>query len=481
MIKKVWEILAASLLLWVCASGSALASVRINEIAWMGTTLSSSNEWIELYNDAPQAIYLSGWHLDALDGTPSIALSGVISGNGYYLIERTDDKTIPGVNADLVTSFGAGLSNTGETLSLKNASDVVLDSVIGGKDWGNVGGDNLSKETAQRTANSWITGTPTPRAENVSNGEILGAMTTSANNGTITITTESDVGAFVGVPYLFSASALDKNGSPLSDASYRYNFGDGSVGDGSSVSHAYAFAGDYAASFDVFWNGTSKNVRIAVSVTDPNVVIDKIATGTTGYIELKNRGAQELDMTGWHLRDQYEAGADDFIFPLHSIILPLSSLRLPNQTTGLLLAAYSSLNKITLSYPDGKIMFMYGPQKTSRIATPYAAPVIKPAPKSHPSNLATSSGVVLGATTAKMEETAKGAAVGTVLWQRQGVSPQFLTLSGSMQWLFVVLGILSIILAAYIIMRSRVDEATAADEYAIIEDIIEGREDLQVK
>ena len=42
-----------------------------------------------------------------------------------------------------------------------------------------------------------------------------------------------------------------------------------------------------------------------------------------------------------------------------------------------------------------------------------------------------------------------------------------------------MLGIISMILAVYIIMRSRVDEANLADEYAIIEDIIEGRDDMK--
>lgn len=481
MITNVGKILAAALLLWACTSSIAMASVRINEIAWMGTPASNTNEWIELYNDAPQAVYLSGWHIDAQDGAPSIALSGSIGGNGYYLIERTDDKTLPGVTADLVTSFGGGLSNAGETLYLKDASGVTLDTVTGGKDWTNIGGDNKSKETAQRTANSWITGTPTPRSENVSNGEILGASTIStADDGSlIVVSTDKSVNAFVEMPCVFTASVTDKNGNVLRDVSYRYNFGDGAIGDGMSATHTYHFVGDYAASLDVFWNGTSKNVRIAVSVTDPNVVIDKIATGTAGYIELKNRGSHELDMTGWHLRDQYDAGANDFIFPLHSIILPLGALRLPNQTTGLLLSAYSPLNKITLSYPDGNVIFVYSPPKTASNPATHSSQVVKLSPKPYTPSIATTSGVVLGATTAKMEETAKGAAVGTVLWQRQGVSPQFLTLPGSMQWLFVVLGILSIILAAYIIARSRIDEATAADEYAIIEDIIEGKDDLK--
>ncbi len=457
----------------------ASASVRINEIAWMGTRPSNTNEWLELYNDQPQAVALSGWHIVAEDGTPNIALSGSIDANGYYLIERTDDQSVSRVKADLVTTFGSGLSNAGETLYLKDGSGAVVDEVIGGKDWMNVGGNNETKESAQRTANSWITGVPTPRRANISNGEVLGTMTTTAPQiNEVSISTAQNVEAFIGEPHTFSASVFDAEGKPLRDISYRYNFGDGSIGNGSSATHTYQFVGDYVASLDVFWNGMSKNVRIAVSVTDPNIVIDKMATGTTGYIELKNRDTHELDMSGWHLRDQHEAGTHDFIFPLHSIILPLGSLRLPNQTTGLLLETYSPLDKITLSYPDGNVIFVYNSLRSTPTAKTHTTQVFN-SKKLPLLIIATSSGIVLGATTAKLEETAKGAAVGTVLWQRKGVSPKFLTLSDAVQWVLVILGILSIILAAYIIARSRVDEATAADEYAIIEDIIEGKDDLK--
>ena len=39
------------------------ADVRINEVAWMGTLVSSNDEWIELYNTGSNEIDLSGWVL----------------------------------------------------------------------------------------------------------------------------------------------------------------------------------------------------------------------------------------------------------------------------------------------------------------------------------------------------------------------------------------------------------------------------------
>src|SRR5438093_2934024 len=94
--------------------------VVVNEIAWMGTSTSAADEWIELINNTPGAINLSGWTLTAADGTPSIALSGSIPAGGYFLLERTDDTTVPGVTADQI--YTGALGNTGEILALRDGS-----------------------------------------------------------------------------------------------------------------------------------------------------------------------------------------------------------------------------------------------------------------------------------------------------------------------------------------------------------------------
>ena len=76
--------------------------VVLNEIAWMGTLTSANDEWIELFNDTGGDVNLAGWTLAATDGTPSIALSGTIPAGGYFLLERTDDSTVPSVAADQI-------------------------------------------------------------------------------------------------------------------------------------------------------------------------------------------------------------------------------------------------------------------------------------------------------------------------------------------------------------------------------------------
>ncbi len=108
--------------------------VVINEIAWAGTPSSSADEWIELANTTGQPLSLSGLRLySTTDGSPDISLSGTIPANGFFVIERknsgeTNEATespISDVQADMWTSFGFGLKNTGEQLALAIGSTTI--------------------------------------------------------------------------------------------------------------------------------------------------------------------------------------------------------------------------------------------------------------------------------------------------------------------------------------------------------------------
>jgi hypothetical protein len=111
--------------------------IVINEVAWAGTATSSSDEWVELYNNTNSDISLDGWTLYAGDGVPYIPLSGNITAGGYYLIERTDDNTVSDIAADITVPFsgvgsGSGLSNSGENLILsynKNNATTTSDEI----------------------------------------------------------------------------------------------------------------------------------------------------------------------------------------------------------------------------------------------------------------------------------------------------------------------------------------------------------------
>ncbi len=168
----------------VKARAASAGDVLINEIAWMGTVASDNNEWIELYNSGDSAVNLTGWKLEAADGTPSISLQGDIQPHGFYLLERTNDDPVADIKADKI--YTGALGNPGETLILKDASGEV-DRVDGSNSWkiggSTVVGNNNTKETAQRTNNSWITAIGTPQVINGGATTSTGVNTNSSITG----------------------------------------------------------------------------------------------------------------------------------------------------------------------------------------------------------------------------------------------------------------------------------------------------------
>ncbi len=153
-------------------------AVVINEIAWMGTASSSNNEWIELYNNATSDIDLAGWMLAATDGTPNIIFpSSIVPAQSYFLLERTDDNTIPDISADLI--YTGALGNSGEKLELRDASSTLIDLVDCSSGW--FAGDNDTKETMERKdstlpgsdSGNWASSTSaggTPKSKNSVSG-----------------------------------------------------------------------------------------------------------------------------------------------------------------------------------------------------------------------------------------------------------------------------------------------------------------------
>ena len=117
------------------AKASGPLSAVINEIAWMGTANSANDEWIELYNTTNTSLDISGWTLKSEDGKPTIKLSGTIPANGFYILERTDNSTLPGITADKI--YTGALSNSGEDLKLFDSLGIIIDEVNSKSGWFN--------------------------------------------------------------------------------------------------------------------------------------------------------------------------------------------------------------------------------------------------------------------------------------------------------------------------------------------------------
>jgi hypothetical protein len=142
-------------------------NVMINEIAWMGTIIDYNDEWIELENTSSTSIDLTGWILEAVDNQPKITLFGTIPANGHFLLERSDDNSVPGIIADQI--YTGALSNSSEYLKLKDATNNIVDEINATDGW--TTGDNSTKQTMERNSTGWQTSLNpegTPKAQNSS-------------------------------------------------------------------------------------------------------------------------------------------------------------------------------------------------------------------------------------------------------------------------------------------------------------------------
>lgn len=388
----------------------ASASVSISEVAWMGTKESSTHEWFELYNSGSSEVPLMGWRLETVTGGLSISLKGSIGANGYFLVERSSDESVPNVIADLVASFGSGLRNGGDTLRLVDASGAKQDEVTGGEDWKLIGGNNETKDTAQRTGGGWATSKPTPRAggsgqaalsaqESVpARAQVSGSTGSSVNTAPASVSTgisisgPSEVFVRNSSAYSVSIKGVSKYVNPNNIS---WSFGDGTTARGSDVVHSYALSGSVTIVASVQIDGIEYSSEKHVVVKNADVKISDSRDGADGYTKLSS--GQKIDIGGWSLRD----GPVAFVFPAHTII-NAEAVSFPNSVTGMFVH-----NTPALFDGSGRLIAVFGDDiesssdiKSERSArVPAASEVARahqaPMPKSAAASVATGGGAMM--------------------------------------------------------------------------------------
>lgn len=137
-------------------SEPVLSPVILNEIAWMGTLASYTNEWFEIKNISEDDVSLDGWQI--LDKASQIKIifgeNDLISANGFYLLERTDDNSVPDIPADKI--YTGSLGDEEETLRIFDKNCNLIDEVSASPDW--PAGEKTNKKTMERKNDlSWQT------------------------------------------------------------------------------------------------------------------------------------------------------------------------------------------------------------------------------------------------------------------------------------------------------------------------------------
>ena len=200
--KKVFLLLA--ILTLVCANFTKAANqsdILINEIAWMGTTTSANDEWIELFNNTNVSVDLSGWAIKSSDGSLEVKLKGQIPQKGFYLLERTDNSSVPNISADLI--YKGALNNSGMNLALYDNLNNIIDQADYSSSW--PAGNNTTKQTMERMDSlSWA-------ASNASGVTNAGWQTSKDPSGTPKSQNSSRAIKKVTVPIKSNSELLPKN------------------------------------------------------------------------------------------------------------------------------------------------------------------------------------------------------------------------------------------------------------------------------
>jgi hypothetical protein len=338
----------------------ASANVLINEIAWMGTTNSANAEWMELYNDGTDSVAMDGWSLTATDGSPSIQLSGTISAQGYFLLERTSDESVPGITASQI--YSGSLGNSGEHLVLKDNLGATIDDVDSTGGW--PAGDNTSKQTMQRNGSAWITADGTPGIKNSITQKISASSTnivssTTSSTSSVTITTQKaddsnqedivqiapdpkytakmSIPDFATAGTAITLSSIVKQNSKrdMVTGKFRWYLGDGSsyfYTKNTAFDHVFYYPGDYTIVLEYYSNYFKEEPdslhKKIITIVPASISITGILDD--GGLVFQNSATKDIDLNGWEITVNNHA----YRFPKYTIIPKSGILNISSHTIG---------------------------------------------------------------------------------------------------------------------------------------------------
>ncbi len=376
------------------------AQIAITEIMYDLEGSDTDREWVEIQNTSSGDIDVSLWRfaegttnhkIEAVQGSP------VLSPGGYAVIVdklenfKADWPQYSGIIFD--SSFS--LSNTGETLILRDADLKDSDTISYATDKGGAG----DGRSLQLVDGIWTAGTPTPGTKNRATAPVP-APTPSVQGGTVSPPTptpqsgnssssaspsvpipektirasiESETKTVVGGRTEFRGSAFGFENKPLENVRYMWNFGDGTIAEGEHVVHTYSFPGKYAVVLSTASGEFSASAQMTIEARTADVRISSVVQNGVRAFALYNGQSESLNISLWQLVE----GEKAFVIPERTFILPESSVFFSEETTGV-----STLVPFTLLYPNGTVAVEGMPEAES---THESAAILQTASRAEPS------------------------------------------------------------------------------------------------
>lgn len=344
------------------------SQIIINEIMYNPDGSDTGREWIEIFNNGSETVNLTGWKLFEANVNHKInpAEEGGsldLPANGFGII--VDNVTKFGENHPsfngIVFDSAYSLSNTGESLIIRDSDLNDIDSVTYTSDWGADGDAN----SLQLVDNDWLATNPTMGSQNglvenedeeENNQNEESSNQTESNSPTsqqIFADAGNDRNVIVGADSIFGGKAFGISNEPLQNARYIWSFGDGNSGQGKNILHTYSHPGEYVVVLNVVSGEYSASDRLIVIAQPADIIISSVDL-ESNFVELYNKSKYELNLSWWRIK----IGNDYFTLPKDTIILAGKKVKFSPQTAGLKI---SNISQVSLLYPNGTIAYYYDP------------------------------------------------------------------------------------------------------------------------
>lgn len=174
------------------------------------------------------------------------------------------------------------------------------------------------------------------------------AAGSSASTAEFSVDGGSDRVVVVDADAQFSARAYNRDKKIVESAGFTWNFGDGSTGQGTSVTHRFEYAGRYAVVVTGFYEGSSGSDRFTVTAEAAQLAVRAVSDGS---VEIENLGIRDVDLSRWII----QSAGGRFALPENSLVLAGHTMRISPNTMHFYAGSVTEL-----TYPDGTRAFRAG-------------------------------------------------------------------------------------------------------------------------
>lgn len=360
-------------------------ALLITEVSFDPSGSDTDREWIEIYNDQTTNIDLTSvkfFENEVNHGVSVLSGDKLIQPGEFVVLVQDLNKfktDFPNYTGKIFKS-SFSLSNSGETISLKDGDGPVLHLV----NYKQVDTGAKDGETISLSGQAWV--------KTIANPGSSSYEVTSSGNGTTTDTTVSTTTStttnetyFVptysyrsyypesekvyvfsgenrtgisGAEVHFEARAVNGEKKTLNDATYFWNFGDGETSQGKSVKHVFKYPSEYVVNVEAYSGGNKGDDKIYIKIVDPKIDVsfyDVVRNDLKEtVVEIKNNNLVELDLGGLVVKSQsFEHGyVGEFRIPRKTLILPKKSITMDGTT----LKLATSTDRISIGHENGRVI-----------------------------------------------------------------------------------------------------------------------------